>query len=77
MKRFLLACLALTLASACKSRPPVPEGAAVLIRDNHFHTRYCGHYRYGNQWYFIARHRHGVDCAHVLVDGEWILPEED
>ena len=74
MKRltFLVALLA---SAACKGGPPpVPEGAAVLIKQNHFHTRYCGHYKFGEQWYFIAQHRHGVDCDHELVDGVWILP---
>ena len=75
MKRALFACLALSFVWACKSGPPVPEGAAVLIKDSHYHTRYCGHYRFGTQWYFIQAHRHGVDCGHVLESGEWILPE--
>jgi hypothetical protein len=76
MKRALLASLALVLASACSSRPSKPEGAAVLIKENHYHTRYCGHYRFGEQWYFLAQHRHGVDCGHELVDGDWILPTD-
>lgn len=74
MKPFLV-CLALVAATACKSQPqPLPEGAAVIIKQNHYHTRYCGHYRFGEQWYFIQQHRHGVDCGHELVEGEWILP---
>ncbi len=76
MKRALFALFALSLAAACGGNPPQPEGAAVLIKDNHFHTRYCGHYRFGQQWFFIAQHRHGVDCSHELVDGVWILPED-
>jgi len=77
MKRALLALLAVTLVSACKTpTPPTPTGAAVRIKEGHYHTRYCGHYRFGNQWYFIEQHRHGVDCGHELVNGEWILPTE-
>ena len=76
MKRALLALLALPLAVACGTSTPRPEGAAVLIKDSHIHTRYCGHYRFGEQWYFIEKHRHGVDCGHVLVDGDWILPTD-
>lgn len=76
MKRLIL--LAAVLASAaCKSAPPIPEGAAVLIKQNHFHTRYCGHYLFGTQWYFIPQHRHGVDCGHELIDGIWTLPLDD
>lgn len=75
MKRVLLALFALPLALACHGTPPHPEGAAVLIKQDHWHTRYCGHYRFGTQWYFLPQHRHGVDCGHELVDGEWILPE--
>ncbi len=76
MKRALFALLALSLVAACGSNPPIPEGAAVLIKESHYHTRYCGHYRFGSQWYFLSQHRHGVDCGHELVNGEWILPEE-
>ena len=74
MKRLLLAALAFALA-ACSSHPPVPEGAAVLIKQGHFHTRYCGHYRFGQQWFFMLQHRHGLDCGHELLDGEWTLSE--
>ena len=35
-----------------------------------------GHYRFGDTWYFIEKHRHGVDCDHEQVDGEWILPTD-
>ncbi len=76
MKRVLLALFVLPLAAACSGNPPTPEGAAVLIKENHYHTRYCGHYRFGSQWYFLPQHRHGVDCDHELVNGEWILPED-
>ena len=75
MKRSLLLLSLLSLAAACSSQPPLPEGAAVIIKQSHFHTRYCGHYRFGNQWYFILEHRHGVDCDHEFINGEWILPE--
>mgnify|MGYP001355731147 CR=1 FL=1 len=75
MKRAFVALLALSLAS-CSGNPPLPEGAAVLIKDNHFHTRFCGHYRFGEQWFFMAQHRHGVDCGHELFEGFWILSED-
>jgi len=71
----LLVCLAFLTVTACKSQPQaLPEGAAVIIKQSHYHTRYCGHYRFGDQWYFIQQHRHGVDCGHELVNSEWILP---
>jgi len=74
--RTLVALLALGLAaSACKSHPPIPEGAAVLIKPGHYHTKYCGHYVFGTQWYFIAQHKHGVDCGHELVGDNWTLVE--
>lgn len=76
MKRALLALIVFPFAAACSGNPPVPEGAAVLIKESHYHTRYCGHYRFGSQWYFLPQHRHGVDCDHELVNGEWILPED-
>jgi hypothetical protein len=76
MKRALVSSLVLAFTAACHGGPPKPEGAAVLIKENHFHTRYCGHYRLGTQWYFLAQHRHGVDCGHELHDGEWILPDD-
>jgi hypothetical protein len=75
MKRLLIASFAV-LGFACHSTPPHPEGAAVLIKQGHFHTRYCGHYLFGNQWYFLAQHRHGVDCGHELVDGYWTLVDD-
>lgn len=76
MKRALFASLALSFVWACHGGPPKPEGAAVVIKDSHYHTRYCGHYRFGTQWYFIQMHRHGVDCGHELENGDWILPED-
>lgn len=76
MKRASLLLAALALSTACSSNPPVPEGAAVLIKQSHYHTRYCGHYLFGTQWYFIPQHRHGVGCDHELVDGIWVLPED-
>jgi hypothetical protein len=76
MKRSFLALLGLALTAACSSTPPVPQGAAVIIKESHYHTRYCGHYRFGSQWYYIPQHRHGVDCDHELVQGEWVLEED-
>ena len=76
MKRVLLVLLAVVPAAACKSQPPLPTGAAVRILEGHYHSRYCGHYRFGDQWYYLAQHRHGVDCGHEFVDGVWILPAE-
>jgi hypothetical protein len=69
----LLVCLA--LAGACRSQHVQPTGAAVIIQPTHMHSRYCGHYRYGDQWYYLPSHRHGVDCDHELVDGEWVLED--
>jgi hypothetical protein len=60
MKRALLAPFALAVAVACGGNPPRPEGAAVVIKESHFHT--------------ISQHRHGVDCGHELIDGVWTLP---
>ena len=77
MKLSLIASpILLALASACSNTPPRPEGAAVVIKESHTHTRYCGHYRFGNQWYYLPQHRHGVDCGHEQLDGEWILPAD-
>jgi hypothetical protein len=73
--RTLLVALAVALCG-CKSAPVHPEGAAVLIKPGHYHTKYCGHYVFGQQWYFIAQHRHGVDCSHELVDGNWTLVQD-
>ena len=76
MKKALVVLAGLLSFSACSSSPARPEGAAVIIKQGHFHTRYCGHYRFGDTWYFIEKHRHGVDCDHEQVDGEWILPTD-
>ena len=78
MKRLLraasLLALAAALATGCKDAPIVhPEGAAVIIKQSHIHTRYCGHYLFNEQWYFIEQHRHGVNCGHELIDGSWTL----
>jgi hypothetical protein len=74
MKRILCALSLLALVTGCATPEIVhPEGAAVMIKDSHFHTRYCGHYLFGEQWYFIEQHRHGVNCGHELVDGYWTL----
>ena len=76
MQRALILIACLTLGGACRSSQEVrPEGAAVIIKDTHVHTRYCGHYRFGSQWYYIAMHRHGLDCGHEQVDGDWVLEE--
>jgi hypothetical protein len=76
MKRSFLAVLGLALAACGSTPPPIPQGAAVIIKESHYHTRYCGHYRFGTQWYYVPQHRHGVDCDHELVNGEWILAED-
>jgi hypothetical protein len=75
MKRCLLLVVS-AFAFACSSQPVRPEGAAVIIKQGHFHTRYCGHYRFHDQWYFMLQHRHGVDCGHELVDGDWTLVDD-
>ena len=79
MKSTLLALLGLCLAAACASPhhdKVIPEGAAVIIHSDHIHTRYCGHYKFHDQWYYIPMHKHGVNCGHELVDGEWCLLEK-
>jgi len=73
----LLATWTLLGLGACSSPHYVrPQGAAVIILDDHHHSRYCGHYLFGHQWYFIERHVHGVDCDHELIDGRWTLVGE-
>lgn len=77
--RTLLVTLIVALCglSACKSHPPVlPEGAAVRIKDSHYHTKFCGHYLFGTQWYYVAQHKHGVDCGHEHIDGNWTLEQD-
>jgi hypothetical protein len=73
--RTLLVALALALCG-CKTAPVLPEGAAVRIKDGHYHTKFCGHYLFGTQWYYVAQHRHGVDCGHEHVDGTWTLVQD-
>jgi len=77
MKSALSLLLAFSFLTSCSSDQIRPEGAAVIIKDTHFHTRFCGHYKFHDQWYFIEQHRHGVDCGHEKVNGEWILPDDD
>lgn len=75
MKR-ILSLLCLT-AVACHSTPEVkvvnPEGLPVMILPEHHHTRFCGHYVFHDQWYFMPQHRHGVHCGHEQIDGLWTL----
>ncbi len=78
MKRVVLPILFLAagLTSACKSNAPEvidPAGEHVLIKADHKHSIYCGHYRYGARWYYLWKHVHGVDCDHELTAGEWVL----
>lgn len=75
MRTFLITlAVAICGLSGCSSPQPVmPEGAAVRIKTSHYHTKFCGHYLFGQQWYYIAQHKHGVDCGHEEVDGYWTL----
>ena len=77
MKRALLPVLFLAagLASSCNGTPELIEipDQQVLIDDDHDHSIYCGHYRYGARWYYLPMHVHGVDCDHELTAGEWVL----
>jgi hypothetical protein len=64
---------------ACNSTSEIkvvhPDGVAVRILPTHTHSRYCGHYRFQDTWYFKSQHRHGTDCGHVLIGGVWTLEE--
>ena len=73
--RTLLLALALAVCG-CNSTPVMPEGAAVRIKSGHYHTKFCGHYLFGTQWYYIPQHKHGVDCGHELVDDTWTLVQD-
>ena len=74
MRTLLLLLVALCGLSACETPQPVkPEGAAVRIKDTHYHTKFCGHYVFGTQWYYVPMHKHGVDCGHEQIDGNWTL----
>jgi hypothetical protein len=77
MRTLLVAIVALGSLAACKSHQPVhPEGAAVRIKTDHYHTKFCGHYVFGTQWYYLSQHKHGVDCGHELVGDNWTLVQE-
>ena len=72
MKRLLLLGI-LASCLGCRAPQPIPYGAEVIIKRSHIHSRYCGHYRFGQRWYYVRQHRHGVGCGHELVEGVWIL----
>ncbi len=50
-------------------------GKEVVIATGHVHTASCGHFRYGDRWFYAPHHRHGVDCGHTTNRGMWILEE--
>ena len=74
MKSILSILVSVSLFSACWSSPPKPDGFLVeSIKETHSHTRYCGHYRLGDTWYYAPNHRHTGVCRHALEAGVWIL----
>ncbi len=72
---FSLIAVAALGALSCKSQHEkvIPEDPAVVIRPDHSHSRYCGHYCLDGQWYYAPDHRHGIGCGHELVEGLWRL----
>ena len=52
---------------------PGHVGVEVAIPSSHYHDHYCGHYHYGDRWYYRSHHRHGPGCGHVFIGGRWTL----
>jgi len=68
----LLACV--SLFASCNSAPPEPDGFEVeVFTKDHVHSRYCGHYRLNDVWYYAPSHRHSSSCRHTLENGVWVL----
>jgi hypothetical protein len=79
MKKALTLALLLSALTGCRSpqAPQVtPNGTEVLINRGHVHSKYCGHYRFGRRWFYVPKHKHGVDCGHEIVEGSWSLEVE-
>ena len=79
MKKILSLFLVLTALVGCRSPepPPItPNDTEVLINRGHRHSKYCGHYRFGRRWFYIPKHRHGVNCGHEIIEGSWSLEIE-
>ena len=68
--------LALTL-TGCKSAPVYPDGIEVVIKNDHRHSRYCGHYIHEERWYYVRHHKHAVGCGHEFAPkrGLWIIKQ--
>ena len=45
----------------------------VEIEQGHRHSYDCGHYKYGEQWYYLEGHIHGENCGHVEFNSIWVL----
>ena len=76
MMRFLAPALFLgLLASGCASEDEFVRhpGQEVIIKREHRHTRFCGHYRHGGRWFYVPMHKHAVNCGHEEEEGVWIL----
>ena len=50
-------------------------GTEVIIKHEHAHTKYCGHYRVGRRWFYLPQHRHGVNCGHIYQEDVWAVEE--
>lgn len=48
-------------------------GVEVAVPVVHVHDAYCGHYYYGDRWYYHERHSHGPGCGHVYIGGRWTI----
>ncbi len=66
MKFLTCSLLALAFTSCLSSPPPVPDGIEVRINPDHQHSRYCGHYAFGESWYYVRQHKHATNCGHVF-----------
>ena len=76
MTRFLTSALFLGLLfSSCSSEEEFVrhDGLEVIIKREHQHSKYCGHYRHGSRWYYMPQHKHAVNCGHEEIEGVWIL----
>jgi len=68
--RSLIATLLAAAAGGCVGHVqpahyhPPPQGEIVVVERVHVHDATCGHYYYGNTWYYMQGHRHGPGCGH-------------
>ena len=71
--------LSLAALTGCRTPGPPdvkPDGTEVVISRGHQHSKYCGHYRFGRRWFYVPKHRHGVNCGHEVIEGTWSLEIE-